>query len=311
MKRVWIWTSIVIVAIVALAIAQLKFRAPSSEPRHPSDGARGVSRASAPAPQRIVSLIPAVSEMIFAIGAGDRLVGVSTYDRFPPEVARIPKVGGLLDPNVERIIALRPDLVVLYATQKELIERLERARLPYFSYEHRALPDITQTIRAIGARIGSSDRGNALASSMEQELAGIRAFTGPRPHPSTLLVFGRDPESLRSLYASGGYGFLHDMLEIAGGANVFADIKRQSVQATTEMLLTRKPEVIIELRYGDSAKTADFAKELDVWNALASIPAVKLHRVYTLVGDQFVVPGPRVVNATRELARCLHPETFK
>src|SRR5262249_24336500 len=157
-----------------------------------------------------------------------------------------------------------------YATQRELIERLDRAHLAYFSYEHRALPDIAQTIRAVGARIGSSERANTVASEIEASLDSIRRATAPLPHPPTLLVFGRDPGTLRSMYVSGGYGFLHDMLVIAGGTNVFADIVKQSVQATTEMLLARRPEMIIELKYGDKTPTADAEKGLEVWNRLAS-----------------------------------------
>jgi iron complex transport system substrate-binding protein len=267
--------------------------------------------AQTPQPKRIVSLIPAVDEMIFAMGAGDRLVGVSNYGRFPPEAARLPKVGGLIDPDTERLIALRPDLVIVYATQKELTQRLDRLGIQYYSYEHRALADIMTTIRRIGARIGSADRANALADSMDRSLAGIRATTVKLPHPSTLLVFGRDPGSLRNVNASGGYGFLHDMLEIAGGTNVFADVKTQSVQASTEMLLARHSDVIIELHYGDDANNVDAAKDATAWSALASIPAVRNHRILTLVGDEFVVPGPRVVEATRKLARALHPDAFK
>jgi iron complex transport system substrate-binding protein len=269
-----------------------------------------VARASA-RPTRIISLVPAVTEMIFAMGDGARVVAVSDYDRFPAAVSRLPKVGGLLDPNVERILALRPDLIVLYATQKELVQRLERGGIPYFSYEHRGLPDIMTTVRAIGARIGSTSRADAVASEMDRALAGIRATTARLPHPATLLVFSRDPSSLRNVYASGGYGFLHDMLEIAGGTNVFGEIKRQSVQASTEMLITRRPEVIIELRYGDSLKQADIPKELQAWNVLGSVPAVRNHRVSALVGDEFVVPGPRVVEATRRLDGALHPEAFR
>jgi iron complex transport system substrate-binding protein len=124
-----------------------------------------------------------------------------------------------------------------------------------------------------------------------------------------MLVFGREPSSLRNIEASGGYGFLHDMLETAGGVNVFADIKRQSVQASTEMILARGPEVIIELRYGDGAGSDSGPRALEVWKALPSLPAVRNHRLYILVGDEFVVPGPRVVAAIRRLATVLHPET--
>jgi iron complex transport system substrate-binding protein len=257
-------------------------------------------------PQRIVSLIPAVTEMIFAIGEGARVLGVSDYDKFPPEVSRLAKVGGLLDPSVERILGLKPDLVVVYNTQVELKQRLDRAGIPYFSYQHRALADVTMTVRAIGARLGSVERAETLASQMERSIAAIRGSAANLPRPRTMLVFEREPSSLRNMSASAGYGFLHDMLEAAGGEDVFGDIKRESVQATTEMILARRPDVIIELRYGTSMPK-DPARELMAWNALSSVPAVKNHRIYLLTGDEFVVPGPRVVEATRRLAETLRP----
>lgn len=270
-----------------------------------------VLAAQTPRPERIVSLVPAVTEMIFAMGDGARVAAVSNYDHFPAEVSRLPRVGGLLDPSVERIFAAKPDLVIVYATQKELIERLDRARIPYFNYQHKALADIMTTIRSVGARIGSAARADAVAAEMDRALAEIRAKTAGLPHPATLLVFERDPASLRNVYASGGYGFLHDMLEIAGGRNVFAGVKQQAVQASTEMLLASKPDVIIELLYGDRLQPAGIATELRAWDALASVPAVRAHRVSALTGDEFVVPGPRVVEATRKLARAIHPDVFK
>lgn len=261
----------------------------------------------AQAPQRIVSLVPAVTEMIFAFGDGHRLVGVSSYDTFPPEATRIERVGGLFDPSVERIFALRPDLVVVYHTQQDLKQRLDRVRIPYYLYEHRALADITSTIRTIGGRIGSADRANALADRMERAIAQLRLSVSRFPRPRTLLVFNRDVGSLRNINASGGYGFLHDMVEAAGGDNVFADVKQQLVQPSTEMILTRRPDVIIELRYGDALKGGNATGDLEPWNALASVPAVRTRRIHVLTGDQFVVPGPRVVEATRTLAATLHP----
>jgi iron complex transport system substrate-binding protein len=262
--------------------------------------------APADAPRRIVSLIPAVTEMIFAIGDGERLVGVSAYDRYPPEVQKIDRVGGLLDPNVEKILSLRPDLVIVYNTQQELKQRLQRADIPAFLYEHRGLADITQTIRAVGARIGSGAAANRLADTMESDLSAIRQSVAGKIRPKTLLVFGREPGSLRGVNASGGVGFLHDMLLVAGGDDVFGDVARQSVDASREMILARGPEVIIELRYGDAIGTSDSAQIAHDWDALTSVPAVRNHRVYVLTGDQFVVPGPRVVDATRQFAHVLH-----
>jgi iron complex transport system substrate-binding protein len=262
------------------------------------------------APRRIVSLIPATTEMLFAMGAQDRLVGVGAYDRFPPEVAQYPRVGGLLDPNVERILALKPDLVIVYGTQDALRQQLSRAGIPMFVYVHQALPDITETMRAIGGRIGMAPAAEQAASAIEARLAAVRRRVSGRPHPRTLLVFGREPGSLRRIDASGGYGFLHDILEGAGGTNVLGDFNRQSVQVSTEMLLARAPEVIIELEYGD-APPRDQAAELRAWSGLAGVPAVRNKRVHFLVGDEFVVPGPRIVLAAERFARVLHPDAFR
>jgi iron complex transport system substrate-binding protein len=263
-----------------------------------------------PGPQRIVSLIPATTEMLFAMGAGDRVVGVSSYDQFPPEVERLPKVGGLLDPSVETLLALKPDLVIVYDTQAELRRQLERAGVPMFPYSHRGLADITATIRSLGERVGARTAAGAAARSIEQQLAGVAARVAGRPKPRTLLVFERESGSLRQIIASAGYGFLHDVLEIAGGADILNDLKRQSVTMSTETVLARAPDVIIELHYGESLKRAQIDEERRVWNTLPSIPAVKNNRVYLLTGDEFVVPGPRIVLAAERFARALHPGAF-
>jgi iron complex transport system substrate-binding protein len=311
------------VAVVMLLAAAMMGRAssPPTTGNDPIVAATGNNRVgaelappreqAAARPQRIVSLVPAVTEMIFAIGEGARVAAVSNYDHFPADVAGLPRVGGLHDPSVERILAIKPDLVIVYATQKELIARLDRAGIAYFNYQHKALPDILTTIRAIGERIGAAARAESIAAEMERSLADVRRKTAGLPRPATLLVFERDPEALRNVFASGGYGFLHDMLEIAGGRNVFEGMKQQAVQASTEMLIASRPDVIIELLYGDHLKNADVAKELRAWEALPSVPAVRTHRIVALTGDEFVVPGPRIVEATLKLARVLHPEAFR
>ena len=255
--------------------------------------------------RRIISIIPSTTEMLFAMGAGDRVIAVGTYDKYPPEAQKLPRVGALIDPNVEQILQMRPDLVVVYATQTELTRRLERANIPYYSYSHQGLADIFSTIRSLAMRIGAGQAGEALASRLETQLAATRAKVANRPRPTTLLVMGREPGALRNIYASGGVGFLHDMLDAAGGADVLGDIHRQSVDVSNEMVLARAPQVIIELRYTDESITK---ADLDVWNRLSAVPAVKNHRVIVLTGDEFVVPGPRVAAATEKMARALHPE---
>ena len=251
-------------------------------------------------------MIPATTEMLFAMGAGGRLVAVSNYDRYPPEVERLPRVGGLLDPYIEPLLRLKPDLVIAYESQKELLQELARAGIAVFSYKHEGLPDITATLRALGTRIGTGGAAEAAAQRIESELAAIRSRVADRPRPRTLLVFGREPGALRNVHASGGYGFLHDVLEIAGGTDVMADIQRQSVQMSTEMLLARAPDVILELHYGNSVDPERLEAERKVWNLIPALPAVQRRRVHLLVGDEFVVPGPRIVTAARRMFETLH-----
>ncbi|MDP1572048.1 MAG: helical backbone metal receptor, partial [Vicinamibacterales bacterium] len=122
-------------------------------------------------PSRIVSLVPALTEMLFAIGAGPQVVAVSSYDQDPPEVASLPRVGALLDPDVERILSLRADLVVIYGSQGDLRIQMERAGVPVFGYRHGGLADITATIRALGARTGRASGADAVATAIEARLA--------------------------------------------------------------------------------------------------------------------------------------------
>jgi len=261
-------------------------------------------------PQRIISIIPALTEILFAIGAGPRVVAVGSFDDYPPEVKKLERVGALVDPNLERILALKPDLVTVYGSQTDLQRQLERAGVPTFLYRHARLADVSATILELGKRVGQPQEAEALTKAIEQHLDRIRRRVAGRPRPRTLLVFGREALALRGVYASGGFGFLHDMLTAAGGDNIFADVQRESVQATSELILARRPEVVIELRVGDTAPDQR-QKEIEVWNRLSSVPAVQAKRVFFLTDARTVVPGPRVAEGTELIARALHPDAFK
>ena len=256
-------------------------------------------------PRRIVSLVPAVTEMLFAIGAGPQVVAVSSYDQDPPEVRTLPRVGALLDPDVERILSIRPDLVITYGSQTDLQQQLGRASIALFDYRHAGLADITTTMRRLGAVTGHAKQADDRADLLEQRIRAIREKAASLPRPRTLLVFGRERGALRNIYASGGRGFLHDMLEAAGGSNIFADVARESVQATTELILARAPEVILEVRSADILTAEEASREAASWAPLASVPAVRSKRVVVLTGRGLTVPGPRVADVVQQIADAL------
>jgi iron complex transport system substrate-binding protein len=237
-------------------------------------------------------------------------VGVSSYDEFPPEVKALPRVGALLDPDVERILALRPDLVLTYGSQTSLETQMARAGIRIFSYRHAGVAGILQALRDLGAATGHAAAGQRRARELEAQLESVRSRVRLHQRPRALLVFGRQPQALQQMYVSGGVGFLHDLLEIAGGVNVFVDVRRESVQPSQETLLTRAPDVILEVRANPMTAPQQSA-ERRAWAPLASIPAVRNGRIHFLAADYFVAPGPRVAIAAEAMARALHPEAFK
>ena len=260
---------------------------------------------------RIVSLVPALTEVLFAIGAGPQVIAVSSYDDFPPEVKALPRVGALLDPDVERILALRPGLVLTYGSQNGLETQLAKAGVRTFTYRHGGVASILDAVRDLGAATGHDADGERKAREIEAQLEAVRAMVRPFGRPRTLLVFSRQPQSLQQMYVSGGFGFLDDILQIAGGANVFADVPRESVQPSHETLLARAPDVIIELHSTGMMASTGVLRERSLWASLASIPAVRRDRIHFLDGSYLVVPGPRVGLAAEAMARALHPEAFK
>jgi iron complex transport system substrate-binding protein len=257
------------------------------------------------APRRIVSLVPSITETLFAIGAGAQVVGVSSYDREPPEVTHLPRVGALIDPDVERILSLRPDLVVVYASQSDLREQMRRAGIRTWPFAHAGLPDIARITAEMGALTGHAREADALAASITSQIEQVRAAAAGRPRPKVLLVFGREPLALRNIYASGGVGFLHDLVDVAGGDNVFADVRRESVQATTELILARAPDVIVELRPEGLSNPSREQAERAAWSALMAVPAVRSGRVHFLSGSEFVLPGPRIGRAATKIAAAI------
>jgi iron complex transport system substrate-binding protein len=245
--------------------------------------------------------------MVFAIGAGERVIAVSSYDEDPPEVKTLPRVGALLDPDVERIIAMRADLVLLYGSQTDLMTQLRRASISYYEYRHGGLATVTTTLRELGQRLGRMKQAEEVAARIDQRFDRLRQKTASLPKPRVLLIFSRERGSLRNIYASGGRGFLHDMLEAAGGRNVFADVVAESVQASSEMILARQPDIILELRSTDIPERQARSAEMRDWQALASVPAVRQNRLHLLPGRSFVVPGPHVAEAAEAMFAAIHP----
>jgi len=222
-------------------------------------------------------------------------------------VKTLPRVGALLDPDTERILSLKPDLVITYGSQVDLQAQMKRAGIATFDYRHGGLNHILVTMKELGGRTGHVVEADRTVAAIEARLANVRARVAGKRRPRTLLVFSREPKTLRNMYVSGGRGFLHDMLEIAGGEDVFNDIDKESIQVSTETILARAPEVILELRPEEIPAGQAMQDELASWSRLASVPALRNKRVHFISGHAVTVPGPRVAESVERMAKALHP----
>ncbi len=250
---------------------------------------------------RIVSLVPAVTEMLFAMGAGDRVVGVSDFDTYPPEVYERPRVGALINPNVEKIFELQPDLVITYGTQSSLAERLGVAGIRLYPFVHSSIPNVLAYIRRLGLEIGLAEEGSRLANDIDRALEAVRSEAS-EARPRVLLAHSRDIGTMGSFYSGGGQSFFDELITIAGGQNIFGDVEDDSIQPSLEEVFRRQPEVIIELLPSERGGEAETARRIEDWMALESVPAVRDGRVYVLAADYLLLVGPRLHLAAQALA---------
>ena len=258
--------------------------------------------AEAPGPQRVVSLAPSVTETLFALGFGDRLVGVTTYCDYPPEARRLPKIGGFMNPSLEAIVDKKPDVVigVNTATDPAKAREMERLGLKVNLISVASLNDILAGIKSVARLMGSSEAGEKLVLKIERQFNQVKKRVAPAPRRSTLLVVG-----LRPLVAVGGKNFIDELITLAGGDNIAGNAAQPWLNLPDEYVVAKAPQVIIEAGMG-----SERAASAQHWGDLKSIPAVKEGRVYSYPSDKILRPGPRVGEGLEEIARMVHPECF-
>lgn len=268
------------------------------EPAYAADPALSAS------PQRIVSLVPSATEIIYALGGEDRLVGVTDYCDWPPQARQKPSVGGMVAPNLEIVVALRPDLVVATSegTSQETFDQLQRLKIPVFTVAPHRLSDVLTVI----ARLGElTDRQSAVGPLVENLMRRVKAVENavrPYPRPKVLYVLWPEP-----LIVPGRDGLVTELIEVAGGASVTAQEPSSYPRFSLEAVAASAPDVIILARHGgDGTPLARVS-----WDRLTALPAVRARRVHSVDGTYLHRYGPRVVDGLEMLARVIHPEAFR
>ena len=260
-------------------------------------------------PSRIVSTSPSVTETLFALGLGDRVVGVSEYCRFPPAVLKLPKVGTFLRPDAELIAGLRPDLVIVHELSTGIDRRLAALRIPFVVVDRGTLASVFSAIHQIAGAVGEPARGDSLVADIERRLHQVRSGTVQVTRPRVLFIIGRSPGTLTDLIAVGPGSYIDELIEIAGGRNVLAiQGQPQYPRISMETVLRLDPDVIVDtVDMGETEAERRLRQPINerLWSAYPTLTAVKNRRLHAATTDALVVPGPRVVEAAEWVASLL------
>lgn len=258
-----------------------------------------------------MSLAPSLTETLFALGLGDRVVGVTRYCADPPEVKELPRIGGHLDPNFEAIVALRPDLVVSIPSSDETARRLESLNVPIVSVDQHDVSGVTESISLLAEICGVPDRGEALRATVEARLQAVSDFVAiVVDRPRVVVAVGHDIGGgvVRTVWAAGPDTFYDGVIEIAGATNAVEGGIVRYPELSREGLAALDPDVVLDVVAGIEDRGLDLDTIRDGWRKLTELRAVREDRVRVLTGDVMVVPGPRLPEMVEAMARAIHPE---
>ena len=250
--------------------------------------------------ERIVSLAPSITETVYALGLGDRIVGDTDYCDYPPEAKQKPHVGAVLNPSLEKIVALKPDLVLgtPEANRRETVGELERLGIPLYGLTAHTVDDLLRSMEDLGGLLGREAKARALVSQLRRRVGAVEASVKREPRPKVLFVVWYRP-----LITAGRGSFISDAIRLAGGSSVSDNLPGDWPRLSLEEALHRDPDVIL------FPKTESFSPSLDEFGRLPGwkeLRAVKDHRLH-FVPDTISRPSPRLIDALEDIARVLHP----
>lgn len=253
-------------------------------------------------PQRVISLAPSITEIVFALDQGLRLKGVTTYSDFPPEAVKLPKVGSYVHLDLEKIVALRPDLCIAIkdGNPRVIAQRLESLKIPVYAVNPRNLETVMRTVLDIGTLLNAEDRANQLVQKMELRIQKVKSLVAKSTHrPRVFFQIGVSP-----IVSVGTHTFMHELIDIAGGTNLAAG-SISYPRFSREKVLALSPEIII---ITSMARKAIFEKVKAEWEKWPNMPAVRNQRIYIEDSNFFDRPTLRLVDGLELLLRLIHPE---
>lgn len=262
-------------------------------------------------PQRIVSLAPNITEILFALHLDESIVGVTDFCNYPPPAGTKVRVGGYLNLNLEMVLALRPTLVIMLSYQQALKEKLNALQISSLMIKSDSIEDILEAIVRIGAATDRLEEAQQLSRTISQKLNWYQHHLATVPPKTVLFIIGRNPGTLEGITAVGGKSFLNQLIEYAGGENIFANISMLYPKVTQEEIVARNPMIIIEASPFTNPTPAQLEHHRQAWQQLSSLTCVQSKQIFFLEQDYTLIPGPRILQLLEQLVQILHPDIYE
>jgi iron complex transport system substrate-binding protein len=261
-------------------------------------------------PERIISLTPSTTEILYGVGAFNRVVAVSDYCTYPPEVSKLPRVGGWNNPNMEQIASLRPDLVIFSDAQAQFVkDKVEAAGIRTLAVPSQTVEDAYKSIELVGQATGEEEAARRLLEQTRASVQTVRLSTEKLPRLRVLCVVDRVPGTLRDLYTASEQSFIAQLIREAGGEPLSPPSRANWGKMQKEAVVALDPDVIIDLMMQKSQGGLD-EDTLAVWRELSSLRAVRGGRVYPVREETALHPSQFVGDTARKFAELIHPEAF-
>lgn len=260
---------------------------------------------------RIISLSPNITEVLFALGLDNEIVGVTEFCKYPKAALEKAKVGGYGNPDLETIVSLKPTIIIMLNFSAAVKDKLRGFNIETLVVTNETVEEVLDSITKIGQATQRDDSAERLILSIRTKVDSVRKKYENQPKPGVLLGIGRNPEDITNMYVAGPGTFLNELLEIAGGKNIVSDVEIKYPKISLEEIITRNPEIILEPVLQVNPTPEYLEKFKTSWAQLPGIEAVKNGEIHFLFGDFILIPGPRMLLTLDQIVKILHPEDGK
>ncbi len=260
--------------------------------------------------RRIISITPSLTECLYALGCGGRIVGVGDFCTYPEDAKSIPRVGGYINPNLEVILSLKPDLIVIQGKHEKVAGFCSVNGILFERFEIDSLNDVFGTLSKLGLLLEKKSTADSLCKVLKEGLDDVASRVSGLPRRTVFYSLGHTPGNINTLFTAGKPSFISELLTIAGGKNIFEYNNMLYPEISKETLVKRAPDIILESVINKSSSRDYIEKLYHDWEKFTTLPAVQNKRIYMINEEFLEIPGPRIVMAARLFGRIIHPEAF-